>query len=127
MVPAQLLRASTSRSGGPGGQHVNKVETRVTIELEVDALPISEHARQLVRERLRGRINRAGILRVTSQSERSQSANRDRALSRMEQLLRDALKERPLRKRTRTPARQKRKRIEDKKRRAETKRLRTRL
>jgi ribosome-associated protein len=127
MVPAQLLRASTSRSGGPGGQHVNKVETRVTIELEVDALPISEQARRLVRERLRGRITRAGVLRVTSQSERSQSANRDRALGRMEQLLREAVKERPRRKRTRTPARQKRKRIEDKKRRAETKRLRTRL
>src|SRR5687768_5978118 len=93
IVPARLLRSTASRSSGPGGQNVNKVETRVTIEAEIDSLPLSERQKDLVRSRLATRINRAGYLHVTSQAERSQIANRDRALARMEELLRDALHE----------------------------------
>jgi ribosome-associated protein len=127
VVPGALLRAATSRSGGPGGQNVNKVESRVTIEVDVDALPLTDVQKSLVRERLAGRISRAGTLRVTSQAERSQLANRDRAVTRLEELLRDAIEQREVRKPTRTPKAQKRRRLEEKKRRAETKRLRSRL
>ena len=125
VVPGQLLRAATSRSGGPGGQNVNKVETRVTIELDVDALPVSNDRKALVRERLAGRVNRAGVLHVTSQAERSQLANRDRAIERLEELLREAIVIHPPRKRTRTSKAQKRRRVEEKRRRSETKRLRS--
>jgi len=125
VVAAQLLRAATSRSGGPGGQNVNKVETRVTIEVDVDALPLDDAQKERVRARLAGRINRDGVLRVTSQAERSQLANRDRALARLEEVLRDALVEEKKRKKTRPSRAAKRARLEAKKRRSQTKRLRS--
>ena len=124
IVPAEWLRAVTSRSGGPGGQNVNKVESRVTIEIDVDALPLSDDRKARVREKLASRINRDGVLRVTSQAARSQIENRDRALARMEELLRESLVEPKPRKKTRTPKAVKERRLENKKRRSETKRLR---
>lgn len=124
VVPAGLLRAETSRSGGPGGQNVNKLETRVTIAVDVDALPLPDDRKQRIRERLAGRINKEGVLRVTSQAERSQLGNRDRALARMEELLRDALIEAKPRRRTRATRASKEKRINEKKKRGQIKKLR---
>ncbi len=124
VVPAALLRAETSRSGGPGGQHVNKVETRVTIEVDVDVLPLPDEKKARIRERLATRINRNGVLRVTSQASRSQVENRDRALARMDELLRDALVEEKPRKKTRVSRAAKQRRLDEKKRHSEKKKLR---
>lgn len=124
IVPQDLLRAVTSRSGGPGGQNVNKVESRVTIEVDVASLPLDDAQRALIQERLGTRINREGVLRVTSQVARSQHENRERALARLEELLRESLEEQKPRKKTRVPRAVKAKRLDEKKRVSEKKKLR---
>ena len=112
-----------SRSSGPGGQNVNKVATRVTVLLDVAASPhLSPEQRQRIRERLATRVSAAGVLRVSSQKERSQSANREAAVARLVELLRGALAELPPRRPTRMPRAAKERRITAKKQHAARKR-----
>jgi ribosome-associated protein len=124
-IPLAELAFETSRSSGPGGQNVNKVETRVTLTFPVLTSPsLDERQRALVLERLRTRINKSGVLRVTAQRHRSQAANREETLQRFAELLREALAEAPPRRRTRVPPASRRRRIQGKRRRGDLKRLR---
>lgn len=121
------LDFTASRSAGPGGQHVNKVETRVTLRFDVDGSPsLAPEHKARIRERLATRISKAGVLSVSSQRHRSQSANRDAARERFVELVRAALEEEPERRPTRTPRRVRERRLEEKKRRAKVKRERAR-
>jgi ribosome-associated protein len=125
VIPFAELGFETSRSSGPGGQNVNKVETRVTLTFPVLTSPsLDEQQRARIGERLATRISRAGVLRVSAQLHRSQSANRDEALRRFAELLRDALAEDPPRRPTRPPAASRRRRLQGKRRRSDLKRLR---
>jgi ribosome-associated protein len=82
------LSYSTSRSSGPGGQNVNKIESRVTVLFDVTgSRTLSEEQKRLIFERLATRINREGVLRVISQKHRTQAANRDEARLRLATLL----------------------------------------
>lgn len=124
-IPDEEIDFRTSRSSGPGGQNVNKVESRVTLLFDLDGSPsLTDEQKLLIRNRLASRINKGGILRVVSQKHRTQAANRETARERFQTLLRDALVERPERKPTRVPKAAKRRRREDKRRRSELKRRR---
>lgn len=92
---------SASRSSGPGGQHVNKVSTRMELRFDVAASNLlSEEEKQLVLEKLASRITTAGELIIVSQSERSQLQNKDKVIEKFYALLIRALT--PVKKRTRT-------------------------
>ena len=125
-VPEAELTFTTSRSSGPGGQNVNKVNTRVTLLWSVDESPsLSEEQRERLRLTLPGRISREGVLRVVSQRHRTQFANREAAVERFAGLLRQALAEAPERVAVKVPASVKARRVQEKRRRGRLKRERT--
>jgi len=120
------LQFAYSRSSGPGGQNVNRVETRVTLLFDVDASPgLTDSQKRRVHSRLATRINKDGVLRVVSQRFRTREANRRAAVERFEELLAEALRRVRPRRKTRVPKAVKRRRIESKRRRGEIKRSRS--
>ena len=121
------LKFTASRSRGPGGQHLNKASTRVTLRFDLANSPsLSPDQKQLLQERLPTRISKQGVLRVVSQKTRSQAANRKAALERFVELLQQSLELRPERKPLKMPSAAREKRIADKKRRGHLKRERGR-
>ncbi|MGD1146758.1 MAG: alternative ribosome rescue aminoacyl-tRNA hydrolase ArfB [Thermoanaerobaculaceae bacterium] len=121
-IPEGELTFNASRAGGPGGQNVNKVATKVTLTFDVAGSPsLSEAQRARIRERLATRVNRDGVMHVGSQRHRTQGANRAAALERFVELLRDALAEEAPRVPTRPTRFSKQRRIAEKKLRARVK------
>jgi ribosome-associated protein len=125
-IPDDALTFTASRSGGPGGQHVNKTSSRVTLRIDIAHAPfLPDDVRARLMESLKTRIAADGTLRVVCQSSRSQFANRRIAQERLAALLADALAPRVPRIETKVPRRAKAVRLEGKKRRSVIKRLRT--
>ncbi len=125
-IPSEELAFTASRSRGPGGQNVNKVETRVTLHFDVLGSPsLTEDQKRRLLTRLKTRINKDGVLRVSSQQARSQAANREAALERFVELVRHALTPRRPRKKTGIPAASRERRLKAKKRRGRLKAART--
>jgi ribosome-associated protein len=121
-IPVSSLEFATSRSGGPGGQNVNKVETKVEVRL---AIGESAHLRESTRERLlaklASRIDSGGVLRMASATERTQLGNRRAVLARLTALLDAALEPEKPRVATRPGRGAKLRRRESKERHAEKK------
>jgi ribosome-associated protein len=122
VIPEAELELRRTRSGGPGGQNVNKSNTRVEIHFDLarSAVLDAEQKRRIQR-RLATRISQAGVLRVVAQASRSQAQNEAAARGRLAELLRAALYVAPARRRTRPSAGAAAKRREGKQRRSRLK------
>ena len=108
-----------SRSSGAGGQNVNKVNTRVTLLFDVaNTTSFTDAGKRRILKRLATRADKNGVIRVVSQKYRTQKANREAAVGRLCELLREALKTRPVRKKTKVPEAARQRRLEEKKRRS---------
>lgn len=126
-IPEQELQFRASRSSGPGGQHVNKVNTRVTLHFDVWRSPsLTAMQKSRVSQQLKTRINKDGILYLYAHGSRSQAMNRAALLDKFCRLLREALTPQTARLETRVPERSRAQRVEQKKQRGRVKQLRGR-
>jgi ribosome-associated protein len=126
-VPAAALSMRAVRASGPGGQNVNKVASKIDLRVDLDAIEgLSDPARERLRALARHRVDADGRLWVTSQATRDQSRNLEDAREKVRALVVAALREPKRRRPSRPTAGAREQRIETKKRRSATKRLRGR-
>ena len=126
-LPLAELEYQASRSGGPGGQHVNTSSTRIEVWWDVAGSPsLGEEQRQRLLSRLATRLDSGGRLRLVSSGSRSQLRNREEVTERLRELVAAALVVPKVRKRTRPSRAAKAARLESKRRRSATKRERRR-
>ena len=119
VLPRSEIELRYSRSSGPGGQHAQKSETRVEAVLDVEASSALSEAQK------RRVVAKAGpVLRAVAQDERSQARNRELATDRLVEQLREALRVPRRRRPTKPTAQSRERRLESKRRRSQTKRLR---
>ena len=124
-IPEEELEFTASRSSGPGGQNVNKLNTKVTLLFDVaKSQHLSDFQKAQIFNKLRTRINKDGILRIVSQANRTQAANRRATIEKFSELLAEALRRRKPRKKSGISAAQKKRRLEEKRRQSRLKRLR---
>ncbi|MFU1858812.1 alternative ribosome rescue aminoacyl-tRNA hydrolase ArfB [Sphingobacterium sp. NGMCC 1.201703] len=111
-----------SRSGGAGGQHVNKVSSKVTLQWDVERSAVfSAEEKALLAEKLSNRINKEGILQLESDTDRSQVRNKEIAIDRFLHLVKDALVPSKPRKKTKIPYSSVLKRLDRKKQQSQLK------
>ncbi|MBC8203232.1 MAG: aminoacyl-tRNA hydrolase [Planctomycetes bacterium] len=124
-IPMRELKFVATTGSGPGGQHVNRVATKIVLLWDVKtSTSVSKCQQKRILHLLATRINKAGVLRVSSSKHRSQKANKTATIERFITLLQDALKRKVVRKKTGVTRTQRAKRLEQKKRRSTTKSLR---
>jgi len=122
VIPAGELHATASRSGGPGGQHVNKSSTRVTLRWNIEASEVlSDRQRALLLARLDHRLTRSGELVLHAGRARSRARNLENARERLAKIVSGGLATTRKRIATQASAGSRRRRVEQKRRRASIK------
>lgn len=125
VIPAAELEVAFARAGGPGGQHVNTSSTKVELRFDVAGSPSLDDAqRAAITAHLGNRITSEGVLVLTASEHRSQTRNREAVIARFAHLVAEAVRPRRQRRRTRPSRASMRRRLEQKRRRGETKTLR---
>lgn len=125
VIPEAELATEFSRAGGPGGQHVNKTETRVTMRFSVAESPsLPDEVRARLLGRLKARLTKEGELLVHVDTHRKRQRNIELAYERLQRLLAEALEEQKPRRPTRPSLGAKRRRLAAKRQTGEKKRLR---
>ena len=113
------LRYTFSRSSGPGGQNVNKLNTRVTVFFNLSASQsFTAGQKRRITNRFGSRISKSGELRVVSQRFRTREANKKAAMAKLGEILKEGIKRQKIRKKTAVPKYSKQARLADKKHRS---------
>ena len=122
VIPASDFRASTSRSGGAGGQHVNTTDTRVRVWFELSSCAVLRpEVKQRIRDAHPGKLTDSGQLVLTCGSFRSQHRNLEEVRTRLTELIRAALVRPKVRRATKPSRASQRRRVDAKKRRSQIK------